>query len=88
LRAASTYTDIAGGVASFIPVVGNAVGSVLGTAGTVGNLVADALDDSVSREEMWTNAITNAALTGLMLIPGGGTASLARKALKVGKTAV
>jgi hypothetical protein len=55
LRAASTYTDIAGGVASFIPVVGNAAGAILGTVGTVGNLVADAIDDSVSSEEMWTN---------------------------------
>ena len=88
LRNISTALDVIGGVASFIPVVGNAAGATIGTIGTIGNFVADALDDSVSPEEMWTNLTMNVALTGLMLIPGGGTASLASKALKVGKTAV
>lgn len=88
LRNLSTALDVIGGVASFIPVIGNAAGATIGTVGTIGNLVADALDDSVSSEEMWTNLTLNVALTGLMLIPGGGTASLASKALKVGKTAI
>lgn len=88
LRNISTALDVIGGVASFIPVVGNAAGATIGTIGTIGNFVADALDDSVSSEEMWTNLTMNVALTGLMLMPGGGTASLASKALKVGKTAV
>lgn len=88
IRNISTGLDVAGGVASFIPVIGNAAGAILGTVGTVGNLVADAMDDSVSSEEMWTNLGINAGLTGLMLIPGGGSASLAGKALKAGKTLV
>ena len=86
IRNISTGLDVAGGVASFIPVIGNAAGAILGTVGTVGNLVADAMDDSVSSEEMWTNLGINAGLTGLMLIPGGGTASLAGKAIKGAKT--
>lgn len=88
LRNISTGFDVAGAAASFIPVIGNAAGAILGTIGTVGNLAADAFDDSVSREEMMTNLAINAGLTGLMLVPGGGTASLVGKGLKTAKTAV
>ena len=79
LRNISTGFDVVGAAASFIPVIGNAAGAILGTIGTVGNLAADAFDDSVSSKEMWTNLGINAGLTGLMLIPGG---------LKAAKTAV
>lgn len=88
LRNISTGFDVAGAAASFIPVIGNAAGAILGTIGTVGNLAADAFDDSVSRGEMMTNLAINAGLTGLMLVPGGGTASLVGKGLKAAKTAV
>ena len=72
LRKWSTNLDIASGIASFVPVIGNAIGAIGGTAGTVGNLIADAMDDSVSSSEMWRNLAINAGMTGLMLIPGGG----------------
>jgi hypothetical protein len=37
---------------------------------------------------MLTNLGINAGLTGLMLIPGGGTASLVGKGLKAARTVV
>jgi hypothetical protein len=87
LRGIGTTFDVAGAGLSFIPVVGNAAGAIAGTIGTGLHLTADALDDSVSREEMYTNLGINAGLTGLMLIPGGGSAKLAGKAIQLGAKA-
>jgi hypothetical protein len=88
LRWAGTGFDVLGAGLSFVPVIGNALGAASGTIGTGLSLAADAMDDSVTSEEMWDNLKLNAALTGLMLIPGGGTASIAGKALKVTKALV
>jgi len=76
--------DVTGAGASFVPVVGHFAGPVLGTLGTVGHLVADWHDPTVSDEEKWKNFGVNAALTSLYAIPSGG----ALKALKEGKTAI
>lgn len=84
VRKWSTILDVAGAGASFVPVVGHFAGPVLGTLGTVGHLVADWNDPTVSDEEKWKNFGVNAALTSLYAIPSGG----ALKALKEGKTAV
>ena len=88
LRWVGTGFDVLGAGLSFVPVIGNALGAASGTIGTGLNLAADAMDDSVTSEEMWTNLGLNAAMTGLMLIPGGGTASIAGKALKTAKALV
>lgn len=88
LRWAGTGFDVLGAGLSFVPVIGNALGAASGTIGTGLNLAADAMDDSVTSEEMWANLGLNAAMTGLMLIPGGGTASIAGKALKTAKALV
>lgn len=88
LRWLGTGFDVIGAGLSFVPVVGNALGAASGTIGTGLNLAADAMDDSVTSDEMWANLGLNAAMTGLMLIPGGGTASIAGKALKVTKALV
>lgn len=82
LRKWSTNLDIASGIASFVPVIGNAIGAIGGTAGTVGNLIADAMDDSVSRSEMMRNLAINAGMTGLMLIPGGGLVKAGKAAAR------
>lgn len=84
VRKWSTVLDVTGAGASFIPVVGHFAGPVLGTLGTVGHLVADWNDPTVSDEEKWKNFGVNAALTSLYAIPSGGML----KALKEGKTAV
>lgn len=84
VRKWSTVLDVTGAGASFVPVVGPFAGPVLGTLGTVGHLVADWNDPTVSDEEKWTNFGVNAALTSLYAIPSGG----ALKALKEGKTAI
>ena len=86
LRKWSTNLDIASGIASFVPVIGNAIGAIGGTAGTVGNLIADAMDDSVSRSEMMRNLAINAGMTGLMLIPGGGLVKAGKTAAQLGMT--
>lgn len=86
LRKWSTNLDIASGIASFVPVIGNAIGAIGGTAGTVGNLIADAMDDSVSRSEMMRNLAINAGMTGLMLIPGGGLVKAGKAAAQLGMT--
>lgn len=88
LRWVGTGFDVLGAGLSFVPVIGNALGAASGTIGTGLNLAADAMDDSVTSEEMWANLGLNAAMTGLMLIPGGGTASIAGKALKTVKAFV
>lgn len=88
LRWAGTGFDVLGAGLSFVPVIGNALGAASGTIGTGLSLAADAMDDSVTSEEMWTNLGLNAAMTGLMLIPGGGTASIAGMALKTAKALV
>lgn len=84
VRKWSTILDVTGAGASFVPVVGHFAGPVLGTLGTVGHLVADWHDPTVSDEEKWKNFGVNAALTSLYAIPSGG----ALKALKEGKTAI
>ena len=84
VRKWSTVLDVTGAGASFIPVVGHFAGPVLGTLGTVGHLVADWHDPTVSDEEKWKNFGVNAALTSLYAIPSGGML----KALKEGKTAI
>lgn len=84
VRKWSTVLDVTGAGASFVPVVGHFAGPVLGTLGTVGHLVADWNDPTVSDEEKWKNFGVNAALTSLYAIPSGG----ALKALKEGKTAI
>lgn len=86
LRNISTGIDVASGIASFIPLVGNAIGAVGGTIGTIGNLAADAMDDTVSSSEMYKNLALNAGMTGLMLVPGGGVVK-AGKALVSGGAA-
>lgn len=88
LRNISTGIDAASGIASFIPVVGNAIGAVGGTIGTIGNLAADAMDDTVSSGEMYKNLALNAGMTGLMLIPGGGVVKAGKTLLSGGATAL
>lgn len=75
---------MAGAALSFVPVVGNALGATVGTIGTVGNLAADMMDDSVSSSEAWRNLGINAGMTGLMLVPGGGVVKGAKALVGLG----
>lgn len=58
----------------------------LGIAGSTSNLIADINDDSVSRGEVWKNALVNYGLDALTFIPFAGGAAAATKTVRLART--
>jgi hypothetical protein len=71
--------DIGGAVAAWAPGYGTAASGILGGTSLVTNLVADAMDDSLTKWDVAKNVGMNAALAGVGMIPGLGLASKSGK---------
>ena len=82
IRFGAIGADVASLVASFVPGYGTAASGVLGIGSTLGNLAADAMDESVSAGQVLTNLVANVGLTALGLVPGGNAPKLAAKIAK------
>lgn len=81
LRLGALLADVTGLVASFVPGYGTAAAGAAGAISFGADLVADSMDDSVTRREMISNAAVNLGMGVVGLIPGG-------KAWKVTKSLI
>lgn len=78
-RMGAMAQDIGGAVAAWAPGYGTAASGILGGTSLVTNLVADAMDDSLTKWDVAKNVGMNAALAGVGMIPGLGLASKSGK---------
>lgn len=74
--------DVGALVASFLPGYGTAASGVLGITSTLTDLGADIADPSVTKGQVISNALTNAGLAAIGMIPGGKSAGLITKLIK------
>lgn len=71
IRAVNLVNDLTSIASSYVPVYGTAVAGIQGLASMGADLVADAMDSKVSRDDMFKNLAANAGFAGLGMIPGG-----------------
>lgn len=86
-RLTAITADLTGLLASFAPTIGTAVAAGTGLTSLGANLVADIADESVTKSQVFWNALSNFGLGVVSLLPGGGLSKLT-KILKAGATYV
>ena len=85
-RLAALGQDVGGLVASFVPGYGTAASGVLGVTSMLTDLgadVADVADDQLTTGDVIKNAVVNTGLAALGMIPGGKSASITTKIVKL-----
>lgn len=82
-RLAALGQDVGGLVASFVPGYGTAASGVLGVTSMFTDLSADIADDQLTKGDVIKNAVVNTGLAALGMIPGGKSASITTKIVKM-----
>ena len=82
-RLAALGQDVGGLVASFAPGYGTAASGVLGVTSMLTDLGADIADDQLTKGDVIKNAAVNTGLAALGMIPGGKSASITTKIVKM-----